>query len=246
MGRRRGCTRRRRRCRHEQWRPRGCDPHTRPTASGLRQFDPEGARDRRRAARAAIEGLGSRPSCSNSVLDRIRRSQLYRAYLEQSDVFIGIYWQHYGWIAPGDEISGLEDEYRLTPRDMPKLIYLKQPAERRGSPRGAAEPDPRRRHRVVHALHEHADELAELIAGRSRNAARRAVRRVTPATGIRRRGGHRRARAPPGAVHRGRRARAGRRNPARRGSATRHSGSSRSWGPVVSGRAGSRSRSHVR
>jgi hypothetical protein len=28
-------------------------------------------------------------------------------------VFVGIYWQRYGWIAPGMEISGLEDEYRL-------------------------------------------------------------------------------------------------------------------------------------
>ena len=56
--------------------------------------------------------------------------ELYRAYLEQSDVFVGVYWQQYGWIAPGEEISGLEDEYRLAPREMPKLIYVKQPAER--------------------------------------------------------------------------------------------------------------------
>ena len=27
--------------------------------------------------------------------------ELYRAYLEQSDVFIGLYWQRYGWIGPG-------------------------------------------------------------------------------------------------------------------------------------------------
>ena len=56
--------------------------------------------------------------------------ELYRAYLAQSDVFVGVYWQQYGWIAPGEEISGLEDEYRLAPREMPKLIYVKQPAER--------------------------------------------------------------------------------------------------------------------
>lgn len=36
---------------------------------------------------------------------------LYRSYLEQSDVFIGIYRQSYGWVAPDLEISGLEDEY---------------------------------------------------------------------------------------------------------------------------------------
>ena len=56
--------------------------------------------------------------------------KLYRAYLEQSDVFVGVYWQEYGWIAPDEDVSGLEDEYRLAPRDMPKLIYVKQPAER--------------------------------------------------------------------------------------------------------------------
>src|SRR5205085_11602247 len=26
---------------------------------------------------------------------------LYRAYLAQSDVFVGIYWERYGWLAPG-------------------------------------------------------------------------------------------------------------------------------------------------
>src|SRR5205807_771021 len=39
--------------------------------------------------------------------------ELYRAYLDQSDVFVGIYWQRYGWVAPGEDVSGLEDEYRL-------------------------------------------------------------------------------------------------------------------------------------
>src|ERR1700712_3332571 len=38
--------------------------------------------------------------------------ELYRAYLAQSDIFIGLYWQRYGWIGPGMEISGLEDEFR--------------------------------------------------------------------------------------------------------------------------------------
>src|SRR5207244_6785788 len=55
---------------------------------------------------------------------------LYRAYLEQSDVFVGIYWQRYGWVAPGEEVSGLEDEYRLAAHK-PKLIYVKTPAPER-------------------------------------------------------------------------------------------------------------------
>lgn len=52
---------------------------------------------------------------------------LYRAYLEQSHLFIGIYWQSYGWVAPEMGVSGLEDEYVLS-GDMPKLIYIKEPA----------------------------------------------------------------------------------------------------------------------
>src|SRR5499427_2951610 len=54
---------------------------------------------------------------------------MYRAYLDQSQVFVGIYWQRYGWVAPGMEISGLEDEYRLAAAaGMPMLLYLKRPA----------------------------------------------------------------------------------------------------------------------
>src|SRR6478735_1364050 len=54
---------------------------------------------------------------------------LYRSYLEQSDVFVGIYWKSYGWTAPDMEISGLEDEWRLS-GDKPKLIYIKQADQR--------------------------------------------------------------------------------------------------------------------
>ncbi len=53
--------------------------------------------------------------------------RLYEAYLEQSHVFVGIYGEEYGWIAPGMEISGLEDEFLLW-GDRPALIYIKEPA----------------------------------------------------------------------------------------------------------------------
>ncbi len=50
---------------------------------------------------------------------------LYRQYLAQSQIFVGIYWERYGWVAPGETVSGLEDEYNLS-GNMPKLIYIKQ------------------------------------------------------------------------------------------------------------------------
>ena len=62
--------------------------------------------------------LGARPHPPRPV---------YRAYLAQSQVFVGIYWKSYGWVAPGEQISGLEDEYRLSAW-LPRLIYLKTPA----------------------------------------------------------------------------------------------------------------------
>jgi predicted ATPase len=62
--------------------------------------------------------LGARPHPPRPV---------YRAYLAQSQVFVGIYWQSYGWLAPGEQISGLEDEYRLS-AGLPRLIYVRSPA----------------------------------------------------------------------------------------------------------------------
>ena len=94
-------------------------------SSTLRELERE-----RRAAREAIERLRLAPVMFELGARPHPPRQLYRAYLEQSDVFVGIYWQQYGWIAPGEEISGLEDEYRLAPREMPKLLYVKQPGTR--------------------------------------------------------------------------------------------------------------------
>jgi predicted ATPase len=53
--------------------------------------------------------------------------ELYRAYLAQSDIFIGLYWQRYGWVGPGMDISGLQDEFELS-RSLPRLLYVKTPA----------------------------------------------------------------------------------------------------------------------
>lgn len=50
---------------------------------------------------------------------------LYRQYLAQSQIFVGVYWDRYGWVAPEETVSGLEDEYNLS-GNMPKLIYIKQ------------------------------------------------------------------------------------------------------------------------
>jgi predicted ATPase len=83
--------------------------------------------DERRAAREAIAHLLLSPVMFELGARPHPPRDLYRAYLDQSHIFVGIYWQRYGWIAPGETISGLEDEYRLSGQQ-PKLIYVKQPA----------------------------------------------------------------------------------------------------------------------
>ncbi len=62
--------------------------------------------------------LGARPHPPRNV---------YQSYLAQSQVFVGVYWQSYGWVAPGEQVSGLEDEYQLS-AGLPRLVYVKSPA----------------------------------------------------------------------------------------------------------------------
>src|SRR5829696_2501263 len=81
----------------------------------------------RAAARAAIERLRLTPVLFELGARPYPPRDLYLAYLRQSDIFIGIYGQQYGWIAPDQEVSGLEDEY-LNAGDMPKLVYVQSPA----------------------------------------------------------------------------------------------------------------------
>src|SRR5215469_16159449 len=81
----------------------------------------------RAAARRAVRRLHLVPVWYESGARPHPPRSMYRAYLEQSQVFVGIYWQRYGWVAPGMEISGLEDEYRLA-AGKPMLLYLKRPA----------------------------------------------------------------------------------------------------------------------
>lgn len=83
--------------------------------------------EERQAARQAIEQLRLAPVMFELGARPHPPKDLYRAYLDQSDIFIGIYWQKYGWVAPDMDISGLEDEYRLS-GNRPKLMYIKAPA----------------------------------------------------------------------------------------------------------------------
>jgi predicted ATPase len=81
--------------------------------------------DERVAVKQAIQNIHLTPVMFEMGARPHAPRQLYREYLAQSQIFIGIYWDRYGWVAPEENISGLEDEYNLS-GNMPKLIYIKQ------------------------------------------------------------------------------------------------------------------------
>ena len=91
-------------------------------SSTLQELAPE-----RQAVRDAVTRLRLVPVMFELGARSHPARQVYRAYLAQSQIFIGVYWQRYGWVAPGEPVSGLEDEYLLS-AGMPRLIYVKSPA----------------------------------------------------------------------------------------------------------------------
>ena len=81
----------------------------------------------RAAVREAVDRLHLAPVLFELAARAHPPRSLYRSYLEQSHIFVGIYWQRYGWVAPTMDVSGLEDEYLLAGAK-PKLMYVKRPA----------------------------------------------------------------------------------------------------------------------
>jgi predicted ATPase len=117
----------------------------------------------RAAVRRAIERLRLSPVMFELGARPHPPRELYRAYLAQSDIFIGMYWQRYGWVAPGETISGLEDEYRLA-GELPQLVYLKEPAPDREERLDALLDDIRDRDRTSYRHFRDPDELEELVS----------------------------------------------------------------------------------
>jgi predicted ATPase len=86
--------------------------------------------EERRAIRAAITRLRLIPVMFELGARPHPPRDLYRSYLSQSDVFVGIYGERYGWTAPDMQISGLEDEFELS-TGMPRLLYVRRCAPAR-------------------------------------------------------------------------------------------------------------------
>ncbi|GIF67712.1 hypothetical protein Ais01nite_57470 [Asanoa ishikariensis] len=84
----------------------------------------------RQAVRDAVLGLRLIPVMAESAARPHPRRDINRAYLRESHLFVGIYWQGFG------DPPGVEEEFECA-ADLPKLVYVKQPAPDR-DPRLAA------------------------------------------------------------------------------------------------------------
>src|SRR6516225_1215479 len=83
--------------------------------------------EERRAVSRAIWALRLSPVMFELGARPYPPREVYQQYLAQSDVFIGLYWQQYGQLVPGAQVSGLEEEFELSGA-LPRLLYVKAPA----------------------------------------------------------------------------------------------------------------------
>jgi predicted ATPase len=83
--------------------------------------------EERRAVSRAVSALRLTPVMFEVGARPYPPAAVYRAYLAQADVFIGVYWQRYGQLVPGKHVSGLEEEFDLS-GTLPRLLYVKAPA----------------------------------------------------------------------------------------------------------------------
>ena len=81
----------------------------------------------RRAVSRAVSALRLTPVMFEAGARPYPPAEVYRAYLAQADVFIGVYWQRYGQLVPGTQVSGLEEEFDLS-GGLPRLLYVRAPA----------------------------------------------------------------------------------------------------------------------
>jgi Domain of unknown function (DUF4062) len=70
--------------------------------------------EERRAVERAILALRLTPVLFEAGARPYPPRELYRAYLAQSDIFVGLYWQRYGQLNAGMDTSGLEEEFQLS------------------------------------------------------------------------------------------------------------------------------------
>ena len=118
----------------------------------------------RKCLRTAIRSLNHKPILFEDVGARPHPPrEVYRTRLEESHIFVGVYRESYGWIAPDMSVSGIEDEFEIaTARGMDRLVYIfKTPEERQ--PRLQELIDRARNGGITTASYSDLEELAALV-----------------------------------------------------------------------------------
>jgi hypothetical protein len=119
--------------------------------------------DERRAARTAIERMRLAPVMFELGARPHPPRELYRSYLAQSDVFVGIYWESYGGSRPTRRSRAWRTNTTSLLTSMPKLIYIKASDTAR---RGCRPSSPGSRATIMRAYlaFDTAEELQERLA----------------------------------------------------------------------------------
>jgi class 3 adenylate cyclase len=110
--------------------------------------------DEREAASAAVRTLRLTP-VMNELAERPEPDGRH-------DVFVGLYWQRYGWKSDDSAPSAVEDEY-LGGGDVPRLVYVKEPATDREPELGRLLEQIRARDGISSRTFATPGELAELL-----------------------------------------------------------------------------------
>jgi len=80
------------------------------------------ANERQAAEKAIKDDLRLHPIMFEQGASPHPPREKYRAWLGQSNIYVGIFWESYGWVAPDMEISGIEDEYEIAKKNkLPRL-----------------------------------------------------------------------------------------------------------------------------
>lgn len=119
----------------------------------------------RQSASASVRSLNHEPFLFEAAGARpYPPRDLYLAKLDQADIFVAIYKHSYGWVADGDSISGLEDEYRhAMARGMPCLVYIHAEDGHRDSRLGSIIAEIQAQSQITYSRYQTADELYQRI-----------------------------------------------------------------------------------
>ena len=126
-------------------------------SSTLAELAPE-----RAAVARAIEALRLTPVMFELGARPHPPREPYRAYLAQSDVFVGLYWQRYGWIGPGMDISGSGGRVPTVCRDATVALH-EVAGPRAGAEVGGDDRRPAVRRRRLLPIIPHPRELGRLV-----------------------------------------------------------------------------------